>query len=81
MAADEWAERTWEQLTRIATALETLVQLQHQMLQLELAAPALPPETPETPPGCPHPPEQKVSFGMTNGVEEWECRQCQTRFP
>lgn len=77
---DAWAERLWTQLERIATGLETLVDLQRQMLTL-----ALTPEPDPAPPtetsGCPHPPEHRVSFGMTHGQEEWECRLCQTRSP
>lgn len=72
-----------QQLTRIADALEALVSLQHQMLQLELAPAPAPEPTPapEETPGCPHPPDQRASFGMTNGQEEWECRLCQYRTP
>lgn len=56
------------QLKRIADALE-----------LFLAPEPLIPE-PETT-GCPHPPEQRVSLGTTNGQEEWACRLCRFRTP
>lgn len=69
------SERTWRALTRIAEALERLVTLQEQMLQLELQAQTPDPPTQE-PPACPHPEDQRVSFGRTNGVEDWQCRLC-----
>ncbi len=57
-------KRIWEQLKRIADALETLVAL------------SLPePPAPETA-TCLHPEEDRVSFGMTDGQEDWQCRRC-----
>lgn len=59
-------EPTRKQLERIATALETIV-----------AAMQEPKPTPEAePPTCPHPPEQRSDFGLTNGKPDWECRAC-----
>lgn len=52
-----------KQLMRIADCLERLV---------------APEETPALP-GCQHPEEQRASFGMTNGMEDWECRLCRYR--
>lgn len=69
-------------LTRIAEALEALVQLQTRMLDLELQAtePAPMPErepTAETSAECLHPPEKRADLG--DG--EWACTTCRTSFP
>lgn len=64
----EDGERIWEQLTRIADALEIL------------AAAVSMPEPEETPePTCSHPPAERISFGTTNGQEDWQCSICQFR--
>ncbi len=48
-------------LDRIATALEILALPESQ-------------EPPET--TCPHPPEERIDFGMTNGQPDWTCKLC-----
>ena len=58
-------------LTRIADELAGI-----RMLLEVIAAPE--PE-PKAEPGCPHPEDERVSFGMTNGLPDWECRLCQFR--
>lgn len=64
----ELLTRICAQLTRIADTLEALI-------------PAPQPE-PAPIQGCPHPEEMAVSLGVTEqGIPEWECRQCRTRFP
>lgn len=65
------ARQIWEQLRRIADALEVLA-----------TAVTAPPE-PEPPPDptCPHPPDQRVDFGLTNGQPDWQCRVCGFRTP
>jgi len=59
----------------IGNELHKIRTLLQQLLEVVMS----PPEEP--PPGCPHPEEDRVSLGMTNGQEEWECRQCQYRHP
>lgn len=77
---------TWQQLTRIADALERLVELQEQLMALELdqqmaELPTTVPSEPTTE-TCPHPPDQRVSFGLLpDGTEEWECRTCRMHVP
>lgn len=63
---DAWAERIWEELRRIANALEILTEPQ-----------TAEPETPT----CPHPEDQRISFGVTNGQADWQCRMCRFRTP
>lgn len=47
-------------LERIAAALE-----------LATAVPSEPEST-----ACLHPADQRIDFGVTNGVEDWQCRAC-----
>jgi hypothetical protein len=63
---DAWAERIWNELRRIANSLEALTE-----------PPTAEPETPT----CPHPEDQRISFGVTNGQADWQCRICQFRTP
>jgi hypothetical protein len=62
--SDAWAERIWEQLKRIADTLE------------RLAPPETAPDSDPEPETCPHPPELRISFGMTNGQPDWQCQAC-----
>ena len=71
ISPDLW--RIHQQLTRLADALEVLV-------QLNMPDQPPPPETQE-PAGCLHPAENRVSLGETNGVPEWECTACRQHFP
>ena len=57
----------WEQLRRIADALEALAMV--------LIPEEAPPEA-DTP-TCPHPEEARVNFGLPG--EDWECTQCRYR--
>ena len=57
-------------LSRIAAALEDLV-------ALNLPPEPTPPET--APPDCLH--LEKVDFGTTNGMPDWECTLCHYRPP
>lgn len=41
---------------------------------LELAV-TVPPQPPAAP-GCLHPMEQRIDFGVTDGVEDWQCKSC-----
>lgn len=54
--------RIADALERIATALEVWV------------GAGLPPD--DAPKTCVHPDEARVSFGVTNGVDDWSCRVC-----
>lgn len=63
--ADDWNERIWTQLKRIADSLE---------LMRPDPEPVAEPE-PEIPP-CSHPMEARTDFGMTNGHPDWMCRLC-----
>lgn len=56
----ELGERICQQLTRIANALESFV-------------PDPEPPAVTEPPPCLHPEELRVSFGMTRGLEDWQC--------
>ena len=60
----------WDQLRRIADALEALTMV--------LIPEETPPEPESTePPICLHPDESRVYFGLP--MEEWECRLCRYR--
>lgn len=48
-----------------------------QVLELLIAPPQEPPSTQEL--TCPHPEDQRINFGMTNGEPDWECRLCHQR--
>lgn len=52
---------TARQLERIATALEDAM---------------TPPVAPPAPVECEHPAEARIDFGITDGVEDWQCRLC-----
>ena len=52
-------------LVRACKALERIASA------LELAT-TVPPESTT----CLHPPDQRIDFGMTNGVDDWQCRAC-----
>ena len=57
------------QLTRIGDLLELLV------------GHLLVPEQAQDTETCPHPPDDRISLGVTNGIAEWECRICRYRHP
>jgi ribosomal protein L37AE/L43A len=44
---------------------------------LDGAAGTAEPETPT----CTHPEDQRISFGVTNGQADWQCRICRFRTP
>ncbi len=68
-------ERVLELLERLAMAAESIAASLKRM------------EPDEEPPAavedgeqaCPHPPESRTQFGITEGVEDWECRICHFR--
>lgn len=60
LAMLEVQERQAAALERIADALATLT---------------IPPSEPSGQ-ECPHPIEQRIDFGVTGGVEDWQCRAC-----
>lgn len=66
-------QRLWEQIERIATAQERIATV----LEMLVDSPQEPP-TPasEEPPMCPHPTDQRIDFGMTNGQPDWQCKVC-----
>ena len=45
---------------------------------LEALVPEQEPEQPEST-ECPHPEDQRIDFGMTNGLPDWQCRLCNFR--
>ncbi len=49
------------------------------LLETMLAPPQEP--SPSQEPTCSHPEEARISFGMTNGQEDWQCGICQFRPP
>jgi len=59
------------ELERIATALERIAEL----MELLTVEPAAEPQTTEVIP-CPHPEDQRMALGATNG---WICLACQHR--
>lgn len=56
-----------ELLGRAVVALERIADL----LAQAVVEPVAPPAT-----GCTHPAETRIDFGLTGGVEDWQCRLC-----
>ena len=53
-------------------------ELQKIRLVLEALVPEQEPEHPAST-DCPHPEDQRIDFGMTNGRPDWQCRLCDFR--
>lgn len=69
----EWESEVLAALNRIGDELSGIRQA------LESFIPEQEP-TQDAPVGCPHPETDRMDLGMTDGREEWECRQCRQRF-
>ena len=54
----------YKQIVRIAEALERIATVLERAVTM--------PETP-TPAACTHPVDQRIDFGVTDGVEDWQC--------
>jgi len=68
MTDDQFKAQLIAALTRIALAEERIAVVAE--IQME------PPPKEPAPTECPHPDEARASFGVTGGVEDWQCGVC-----
>ncbi len=58
--------------TRQADALERIAKV-FELMTAEVTA------VPDAPAKCLHPLEDRLDFGVTNGLPDWQCKRCQFR--
>lgn len=57
-------ERTADELSKIRAVIESMI---------------APPQTSQEPEPCLHPEENRIDFGTTNGLPDWQCGICGAR--